>query len=85
MIVPTVALPPATPFTSHTIASPPGTQSDATNSCVCPVASATEAGAIELVLAHTIITLALPDFAASATLVAVTATVAGEGTDSGAV
>lgn len=44
-----------------------------------------DGGAIVLVAEHVMVTLALPDFDVSATLVAVTFTVAGDGTDDGAV
>jgi len=54
-------------------------------SCVCPSAMLAVAGVIEFVPGHVTVALALPDFVASATLVAVTLTVAGEGGVKGAV
>lgn len=84
-IVPRIALPPGTPFTSHATAVPAARQKDAVKLCVCPSATLAVCGAIELVLEQVIVTLAFPDFVASAMLVAVTVTVGGDGSAAGAV
>lgn len=84
-MVPTVALPPANPFTSHVKAVPLATQKDAVKVWVCPSETVAVAGEIELIPEHEIVTLAPPDFVASATLVAVTVTIAGAGGATGAV
>ena|SRR5271166_1113435 len=83
-IVPTVALPPTIPFTSHTAAAPLVEQNEAVNVCVCPSETFALAGKIESVV-HVIVTLALPLFVLSASLVAVTVTVGGDGGAAGAV
>jgi hypothetical protein len=67
------------------IAVPGARQNVAVKFCVCPSATLAAAGAIVFALAQVIVTLALPNFAASATLVAVTLTVAGDGGVAGAV
>src|ERR1700758_1385672 len=73
------------PFTSHATVAPVATQKEAVNACVSPRPTLADGGVIEFVAAHVMVTLALPDFAASATLVAVTLTVAGDGGTDGAV
>src|SRR5271170_5916640 len=84
-IVPRLAFPPTTPFTSHVMACPAARQNDAVNVCVCPRPTFIVPGKIEFDAAQVTVTLALPDLAASATLVAVTLTVAGDGSVTGAV
>jgi hypothetical protein len=84
-IVPTAALPPAIPFTSHASADPAGTHSEAVKVCEAPNPTLAVEGAIESVAAQVIVAVALPDFVPSAALVAVTITLAGEGTAAGAV
>jgi hypothetical protein len=83
-IVPTVALPPAIPLTSHVIAAPLVEQNEAVNVCVCPSETFALAGEIESVV-QVIVTVALPLFVLSATLVAVTVTIGGDGTAAGAI
>lgn len=82
-IVPRLAFPPATPFTSHAKPVPLATHSDAVSVCVPPSATLGLAG--EIRFAHVIVTLALPLFAVSASLVAVMVTFGGEGAAAGAV
>jgi hypothetical protein len=53
--------------------------------CVCPSATLAAGGAIAFAPVQVIVTLALPDFVASATLVAFTFTVVGEGGVGGAI
>ena len=84
VMVPTLALPPGMPFTSHAIAEPVEVQNEAVKSWVCPSETFALAGEIEFV-GHVIVTLALPVFVLSATLVAVTVTFGGEGGTAGAV
>ena len=84
-IVPRVESPPATPPASHATLAPLARQKEAVKDCVPPSPTLAESGEIELVAAHVTVALALPDFEASATLVAVTVTVAGEGGAGGAV
>src|SRR5580658_3780926 len=83
-IVPTVALPPAIPLTSHAVAAPSVAQNEAVNVCVCPSETFALGGEIESVV-QVIVTLALPVFVLYATRVAVTVTVGGEGGAAGAV
>ncbi len=64
---------------------PGGTHSVAVKDCDCPSATLAAAGEIEFGAAQTIVTLAEADFERSATLVAVTLTVAGDGGAAGAV
>lgn len=85
VMVPMIALPPEIPFTSHEIVVPPGMHHVAEKICVWPSETFTVVGEIESVEVQVIVTLAEPDFDASATLVAVTLTVAGEGGVAGAV
>jgi hypothetical protein len=82
--VPSIALPPTIPLTSHVIVVPGGTHSVAVNACVCPSATLATAGEIAFA-PQTISTLAAPDFVPSATLVAVTLTLGGDGGADGAV
>lgn len=82
-IVPRVAFPPATPFTSQTIGVPLAVHRDAVKICVWP--SATLAVAGEITFEQVIVTLAVPDFAGSATLIAAIVTLGGEGGAAGAV
>jgi hypothetical protein len=84
-IVPSAAFPLVTPFTFHVIGAFPIPQKLAVKACVCPSARVAVPGEIELAVAQTIVSIALADFVASVTLVAVTVTFAGEGTFSGAV
>jgi uncharacterized protein YybS (DUF2232 family) len=63
---------------------PPAMQNEAVNVCVCARATFAAAGEMEFVAEHVMVTLALADFAVSATLVAVTFTVAGDGGAAGA-
>jgi hypothetical protein len=83
-IVPNLELPPETPFTSHVMFAPLATQKDAVKICVCPRETFAVGGKREPAALHVIVTLALPDFELSATLVAVTATIGGEGGIAGA-
>src|SRR5579863_3823993 len=64
---------------------PAGRQNEAVNVCVSPRPTFVERGEIEFVAAQTMVAVALPDFELSATLVAVTVTVAGDGGTGGAV
>lgn len=82
-IVPSVALPPATPFTSQVIAVPLAMHNDAVSICVWPSERIALAG--EIRFAHVIVTLAVPALARSAMLVAVIVTLAGDGGVTGAV
>jgi hypothetical protein len=84
-IVPRVELPLAIPFTSHATLAPAARQNEAVNDCGWPSARVTDEGEIEFVAAQVIVTFALPDAEVSAVLVAVTVTVAGDGTAAGAV
>lgn len=84
-IVPTVEFPPGIPFTSQEIAVSLAMQDDALKICIWPSETLAAEGEIEFIEVHVIVTLAVPDFEASATLVAVTFTIAGEGSVAGAV
>jgi hypothetical protein len=64
---------------------PGAMQKDAVNVCVWPSPTLAARGEIEFVAAHVMVTLALPDFVLSAALAAVTVTVGGDGSASGAV
>jgi hypothetical protein len=69
-IVPTVAFPPTTPFTSHAIDAPEFMQSEAVKDWLWPKPSEADDGVIVFAAAHVIVTLALADslvFAALAT------------------
>jgi hypothetical protein len=85
VIVPSVALPPIIPFTSHVIVAPAARQNDAENDWVLPSETFALAGEIEFVAEHVTVTLALADFELSAMLAAVTLTIGGDGGRSGAV
>jgi hypothetical protein len=67
------------------IVAPGARQNVAVKLCVWPSATLAALGAIVFALEQVIVTLALPNFAASATLVALTLTVAGDGVVAGAV
>ena len=84
-MVPSVVLPPGIPFTSQTIGEVGAGQKDAVKDCAEPSATFADAGEIELAPPQTIVTLAFADFEVSATLAAVTVTVAGFGGAAGAV
>jgi hypothetical protein len=84
-IVPAVALPPITPFTSQVIIALAALQNDIENDCELPSETFAAAGEIEFVAEHVTVTLALADFERSATLAAVTLTIGGDGGKSGAV
>jgi hypothetical protein len=83
-ILPSVAFPPAIPFTSQVTVVPGARQKLSAKLCVCPSATLATLGAMVFALVQVIVTLALPNFVASATLVDFTLTVAGEGGVSGA-
>ena len=83
--VPSDGLPPGTPFTSQTIVVVGAGQNEAVKVCVALSATLAEAGAIELAPEQATVTPAFADFEVSATLVAVTVTVAGVGGAAGAV
>lgn len=83
--MPKLELPPVNPFTSQATLEPAARQNEAPNDCGWPSATFAAAGEIAFVAVHVIVTLAPPDADVSATLVAVTVTVAGDGTDEGAV
>jgi hypothetical protein len=82
-IVPTVELPPETPFTCHVTAVFVENVTAAVNCCVCAAATKTLEGLTETGIA--IVTLALAVLLASAAAVAVIVTVAEAGTEAGAV
>lgn len=84
-MVPRPELPLAIPFTSHATVAPAARQNDAVNDCAWPSATLADAGEIEFVAVQVIVTLALPEADLSAALVAVTVTIAGDGTAAGAV
>ena len=85
VIVPMLALPPGIPFTSQEIVVPPGMHEDAEKFCVWPSETPAATGEIEFTDVQVTMTLAEPDFEVSASLVAITLTVAGEGGVTGAV
>jgi hypothetical protein len=84
-IAPSVAFPPVIPLVSQVTDAPVARQNETVNTCVCARTTLAAEGEIEFVAAHVIVTLAVPNFEVSATLVAVTVTVAGDGGDAGAV
>src|SRR5271156_4789966 len=84
-MVPNVALPPGTPFTSQTIIVVGAGQNEAVKVCVALSATFAEAGEMELAPLQAIVTLAFADFEVSATLVAVTFPVGGVGGTPGGV
>ncbi len=79
-----LALPPIIPFTSQVIVVPGGRHRAVVKGCDFPSATLATAGEIELGAAQTIVTIAEADLEVSATLVAVTLTVAGDGGVAGA-
>ena len=83
-IVPTVAFPPTTPFTSQTIGVFAGAHNAAVKSCICPSATFAEGGDIEFGVAQTSVTVAEADLEGSATLVTVTIAPGGDGIVAGA-
>ena len=85
MMVPTVELPPGIPFTSQTIAAVAAGQNEAVKLCVEPSVTFAEVGDMEFEPEQAMVTLALADFEASATLVTVMVTVGGVGVAEGAV
>jgi len=82
-MVPTVEFPPFTLFTLHSTALPIGPARTAVNCCFCPVSTVADAG--EIIEAAETVTFAEADLVVSASLVAVTVTVLGLGTELGAV
>ena len=84
MILPTVELPSAIPFTSHAMEAPAARQNEAVKACVCARETVTADGEMVFVAEHVMVTLAVADFVGSATLVAVALTVEGDGGTSGA-
>ena len=85
VIVPTAALPLATPFTVHVTGVPEVTHSEASRFNVAPVARLDDAGEMEFTAPHEMVTVATAAFVGSATLVAVSETDAGVGGIAGAV
>lgn len=73
-MVPTLELPPDTPFTSQAITVPGATQRDAVNAWDILAATLADAGEMEFAAAHEIVTVAAAVFDGSATLVAITET-----------
>ena len=84
-IWPTLELPPVTLFTSHVMVEPEERQKDAAKACDWPKATLVVEGEIKLVAEQVIVTVAFEVFKLSATLVAVTVIVDGDGARSGAV
>jgi hypothetical protein len=84
-IMPTVALPPATLLTRQLTAVFDDPVTEAVNVWVIPVCTLALLGVIDIATGAPIVTWAEADFVASATDVAVTVTVAGDGTEAGAV
>jgi len=84
-MVPSALFPLATPFTSQVIALPVATHSDAANVCDWLSEMLADGGVSMVEGVHSIFTVALPDFAGSATLVAVTVTAGDAGAALGAV
>jgi len=85
VMVPNVALPPATPLTSQVICTPGAVHNDAVKVCIWPSATLAEDGETEFAFAQVMVTVAVPDFVGSAVLVAAMVTVGGDGTVAGAV
>jgi hypothetical protein len=83
-MVPIVELPAAIPLTSHAMGAPVARQNEAVNACVCARETVTADGEIVFVAEHVMVTLAVADLVASATLVAVTLTIEGDGGTAGA-
>jgi hypothetical protein len=84
-IVPIVAFPPTIPFASHVMLAAEEAQNEAVNTCVWLNTTLADGGEIEFAAEQVIVTLAVPNFELSATLVAVTVTVGGDGGSAGAV
>lgn len=85
VIVPSVELPPAIPFTSHIMLWPTARQNAAEKLCVPPKPTLADEGEIVPDAPQVIVTLAVPDLEVSSVLVAATVTVAREGSADGAV
>ena len=83
-IAPIVELPPAIPLTSQAMEEPKARQNEAVKLRVCARETVAGEGEIVFVAEHVMVTLAVADLAGSATLVAVTLTVEGEGGTAGA-
>jgi hypothetical protein len=83
--VPSVEFPPATPFTSQEICAADAAHSDAVKVWGWPRLTSADEGEMEFAAAQVIVTVAVPDFAGSAVLVAVIVTFGGESTAAGAV
>jgi hypothetical protein len=84
-IVPRLELPPEIPFTSHVMPAFVATQKDAVKIRGCPRETLATEGRREPAALQVMVMLALPELELSASLVAVTVTVAGEGGIAGAV
>ena len=84
-IIPTVELPPATSLTNQLTAIFEDPVTVAMKVCVMPVCTLALAGVIDTATGAAMVTCAEADFVVSAAEVAVTVTVAGEGTELGAV
>jgi hypothetical protein len=84
-IIPTVALPPAIPLTLQFTAMLEEPVTAAANVCVIPICTLAIAGVTVTVTGTTTVTCADADFVLSAVDVALTVTVAGDGTLPGAV
>src|ERR1700740_1341484 len=82
-ILPIVELPLAIPFTSHARGAPAARQNEAVKACVCARETVTADGEMVFVAEHVMVTLAVADFVGSATLVAVTPTLKGDGGTAG--
>ena len=83
--MPSAALPPAVPLTSHETVAPAARQNEAVDACDVPSEILADAGEIAAAALQPIMAVAVPDFVASATLVAAIVTVAGDGATEGAV
>ncbi len=83
--MPKLKSPLAIPLTSHATLAPAARQNEAVNDCGWPSARLADVGEIAFVAVQVIVTFALPDAEVSTVLVAVTVTLAGEGTAAGAV
>jgi hypothetical protein len=84
-MVPRLELPPVIPFTSHVMPALVGTPKDAVKICASPRETLAAEGRREPAALQVIVMLALPELELSASLAAVTVTVAGEGGIAGAV
>lgn len=83
--IPYVVFPLGLPFTSQATVPPFARQNEALNDCVLESATLAAVGEMALIAAQVIVILALAVFELSATLVAVTVTLSGDGTLLGAV